>query len=916
MLHRAANNAYSWWWASHIRTKQSKWLDENLQDMEEKISSMLKIIENNGDTFTQRVEMYYKKRPELVNHVQESYRSYRALAERYDHLSKDMQSANRTIAAVFPEQVQYSIDDDDEFTLYTSTGGSTTPSLPLDLEKIPNVPKQKFLRKPPPTTINKHRTTPPCKTPEQPPSPAGLTEEEAREEIVKIQKEMLALQTEREFLQSICRRCNEKSSGIEYHITDMQAKVCKLQDKFGVGVLNVMDDDEARSLMASTALKSCQDAFNMLQQKQEQSAEKIEAENQRVKDIINNFTSLRGEFLSSQTGEEVSTDEQETETENIDQDNAAALLREKLTEELQEEDSRSSNTVMQLADRINELVEMVVGLETAVSSQDAQINVLRSETDELHQHVKTLEEEKEILKGNAETASIKMKELEEEVMRLKSLSQNVKDQNVSLQTHLTEARCNIDHLTEKLQNVNPDEEIKNEEQKVTKDDDYVNSNSGSVQNEKDSSTLQEQQNENEKKDLTVESISHDNELKEQDTDDDEEEQERRQEDNEKILSEEYGLVVRNFNEVKQRLSDVEKKNRDGFFELALQIRELKNELAVKDKEIECLKESSFQQTNKDPNHETSSTEFKYLHPGGGSPESLIHTGSTHDSDHDHDHEQDHWTIPNSPQQQIFDHTKSTESLGEFAATLSLNEKEEIDEIIRNTVTTIEEKLRAEIDELLEGNLEFWMRFSNSVNQIDKYRNSVKDLKAELKKLKAVSTEEEANNENKHQWITSEARAIYKHLGQIQTELTVWMENNAVLKDEIESKNASLMSIHEEIIKLSDPESGLHRYQAAKFLGEILNMKQESDKVSDELEAGQRKIIILREQVEKILTKIDEELEAAAASRQGGAGARKSRIPLRSFLFGVKLKKQKSNKPSILSRIQAGFQESSSSSAPK
>lgn len=30
MLHRAARNAYSWWWASHIRTKQSKWLDENL----------------------------------------------------------------------------------------------------------------------------------------------------------------------------------------------------------------------------------------------------------------------------------------------------------------------------------------------------------------------------------------------------------------------------------------------------------------------------------------------------------------------------------------------------------------------------------------------------------------------------------------------------------------------------------------------------------------------------------------------------------------------------------------------------------------------------------------------------------------------------------------------------------------------
>ena len=30
MLQRAASNAYSWWWASHIRTKQSKWLEQNL----------------------------------------------------------------------------------------------------------------------------------------------------------------------------------------------------------------------------------------------------------------------------------------------------------------------------------------------------------------------------------------------------------------------------------------------------------------------------------------------------------------------------------------------------------------------------------------------------------------------------------------------------------------------------------------------------------------------------------------------------------------------------------------------------------------------------------------------------------------------------------------------------------------------
>jgi hypothetical protein len=33
MLQRAASNAYSWWWASHVRTKQSKWLDNNLKGL-------------------------------------------------------------------------------------------------------------------------------------------------------------------------------------------------------------------------------------------------------------------------------------------------------------------------------------------------------------------------------------------------------------------------------------------------------------------------------------------------------------------------------------------------------------------------------------------------------------------------------------------------------------------------------------------------------------------------------------------------------------------------------------------------------------------------------------------------------------------------------------------------------------------
>lgn len=82
--------------------------------MEEKVHNVVKLIEEDGDSFAKRAEMYYKKRPELIHFVEESYRAYRALAERYDHISTELQNANNTIASVFPEQVQFAMDEEEE----------------------------------------------------------------------------------------------------------------------------------------------------------------------------------------------------------------------------------------------------------------------------------------------------------------------------------------------------------------------------------------------------------------------------------------------------------------------------------------------------------------------------------------------------------------------------------------------------------------------------------------------------------------------------------------------------------------------------------------------------------------------------------------------------------------------------------
>ncbi|XP_020579695.1 LOW QUALITY PROTEIN: protein NETWORKED 1A-like [Phalaenopsis equestris] len=107
-----AKSSNPWWCDSHITPKNSKWLQENLTNMDSKIRSMMMLIEEDADSFARRAEMYYKKRPELMKLVEEFYRAYRALAERYDRVTGALRQAHRTIAAAFPNQIQFILPDE------------------------------------------------------------------------------------------------------------------------------------------------------------------------------------------------------------------------------------------------------------------------------------------------------------------------------------------------------------------------------------------------------------------------------------------------------------------------------------------------------------------------------------------------------------------------------------------------------------------------------------------------------------------------------------------------------------------------------------------------------------------------------------------------------------------------------------
>ncbi|XP_031248590.1 protein NETWORKED 2A-like [Pistacia vera] len=965
MLQRAASNAYSWWWASHIRTKQSKWLEENLQDIEDKVGEMLKIIDDDGDSFAQRAEMYYRKRPELINHVEYSYRSYRALAERYDHLSKELQSANRTIATVYPEQVQFEMDaEDEDVRSETSSSDNEKPSKGF-IPKVPAAPMKDFLKSPsmglPKKWLRKAGSS--AKAPAPPPK-SGLTKNEALEEIDKLQKEILGLQTEKEFVKSSHECAYEKYWGIESRITEIQANVSCLQDEFGIGT--VIDDNEARNLMASTALNSCQETLAKLQEKQEQSAGLAKVEFQRILQYHEKIANLRNQALPEQTNEHkpftakkhVSlTAGSSSELKDLDPEISSTensgngeLLGEKFKEQLAV-DSNSSLSVTQLAEKIDGVVDKVVNLEYQVSSQTALVTRLRSENDQIQAQIQSLEGDKEALIAGSDNMNERLIAVEEELARIRSLNQSVEDQNNNLQTHFTEASCNIDYLSEKLQSVDFEEDVedeglfpqvkaasdaKEENEFKEEEEEEEEENAMSIKDpepEKDNNTSvlsnsveAEQENivdscpnvkleinsehsqklrltneeNDEKKDMSYTRSCNLNidleELGIEEGDPNWRMLSPGLEEREKILIEEYTSVLQNYMDVKRKLSEVEKKNRDGFIELALQIRELENAVAFRDDEIQSLRNKiSSPQSSVTESHQGGSTSRESITQVGISPESNFSSQASPKpvpfSEHSYDFKEK--SEPNkSPQKE------ETNLKVKYVKTPS-------------SLTTIEEKIRSDIDELLEENLEFWLRFSTSYHQIQRYQSTVRDLKAELTKLKINEKKEE---NTKQPYLPSDPRAIYKHLREIQTELTLWLENNEVLKDELHGRYSCLCNIQEEIARVSSAggkaeENGLSNYQAAKFLGEVLNMKQENTKIADQLCAGHERVEKLKMELETTLAKLDEEFRRRGPTRSPS----RARIPLQSFLFGVKLKKHR-QKPSLFSCMNPALQKQYSSLA--
>lgn len=825
MLQRAASNAYSWWVASHIRTKQSKWLEQNLQDMEEKVSNVLKLIDEDGDSFRKRAEMYYRKRPELINFVEESYRAYRALAERYDHISTELQNANSTLASCFPDQVALAMDDDDD----TDPSPRKQQQPPDNIPKAPKSPKKLHSKS------MKAATAPVVAV-------SGLSKGEGIEKIDKLQKQILAMQTEKEFVKSSYESGLARYWDIDKEIEEMQDKIGNLEDEFGGS--NVIEDGEARTLMAVAALESCQSTLAQLQEKQERTVEEAENERERIKENWKKLRSMKQEFLPNEETKPVEMEEKYERSNGED----LQVLREKIKEYFEVEYSKTLD-ISEVAEKIDELVNKVVSLETAISSQEALILGLKTESDELQGQIQSLEGDKAALAEDKDTLSMMLKEMEQKLRELEVQNQNFEDQNNNLQTHFTEARCNFEHLSEKMEDLKPEALDSSIRDNISQVD-----NSKSKKETIPSDAAENVQDLKEEEMQNSSALSNEVENLEISEPVEEDEPNWKQmflsglEQREKTLLGEYTTILRNFKEMKKKFTELENNNQNNIFELTLQLKELKSSIAIKDEEIRSLR----QQLN------------------------LFQSGVSENNNS----ESSEKTLPGEKEVKVVFVEKSDD------------------------ISPIEEKLRMSIDELLEENLNFWLRFSASFSQVQSFDTSVKDLLSEVSKLEERQKQEE-NSTSK-----SDVKPIYKHLREIQTELTLWIEKSILLKEELKQRFSSLCSIQEEITKAlkdsaEDDSFKFTSFQAAKFQGEVLNMKQENNKVGEELQAGLDHLTTLQLEVERTLAKLDEDFGLSGTKNRPGPDPGPvpdqqqhteswSRVPLRSFIFGTKSKKQKSS----------------------
>ncbi|MBA0727104.1 hypothetical protein Golax_000126, partial [Gossypium laxum] len=112
-----SKNLKSCWWDSHLNPENSEWLAENSKEMDLNVKQIMKLVEDNSENVT---------KSEVIVQVQELYRIYRNLVERYDHLTGELRKTQGPDSGL--DQISPMVTPDkpvQQASSFSSVGGSS-----------------------------------------------------------------------------------------------------------------------------------------------------------------------------------------------------------------------------------------------------------------------------------------------------------------------------------------------------------------------------------------------------------------------------------------------------------------------------------------------------------------------------------------------------------------------------------------------------------------------------------------------------------------------------------------------------------------------------------------------------------------------------------------------------------------------
>ncbi|KAG2630589.1 hypothetical protein PVAP13_3KG537200 [Panicum virgatum] len=388
---------YSWWWDSHISPKNSKWLQENLTDMDSKIKVMIKIIDEDADSFARRAEMYYKRRPELMSLLEELYRAYRALAERYDHAAGDSKKRAK--------------DDQDHEKLQKEISSLSQENQDLK-KKISSVLEKS----------NK-----------------------AESEVLSLKAVLADQEAEKEAAFSQCQQSSDRLQSLKSEILHTQEEFKRLKEEMENGLQNLSTAEERFLLLEKAnqnlhleldslklASKEKHDELNEKHIELEKLSISIQEEQLKSMQAEMARLSLEKQLAQAQEKLRLLSLEKHGESSKIENIEATKVLLQKELEAIREENRKlddqnhsSTSVIIRLQDEIISLKNAQRRLEEEVSRHVEEKRVLQHELSHLKDNKGDLDRKHFSIKEQIQVVNFNVESLQ-------SLAQEVRDGNVEL----------------------------------------------------------------------------------------------------------------------------------------------------------------------------------------------------------------------------------------------------------------------------------------------------------------------------------------------------------------------------------------------------------------------------------------------------------------------------------------------------